>query len=84
MAKALTVQDLLSDDAAKDRIAELSFEAGLQLLEQLVEKVEAGTLPLDQSILSYERGVSIVGRLKEQLTGAEEKLKVLQKSGKVK
>ena len=84
MAKALTVQDLLADEAAKERISELSFEAGLQLLEQLVEKVEGGTLPLDQSILSYERGVSIVSRLKEQLTGAEEKLKVLQKSGKVK
>lgn len=84
MTKTLTVQELLEDEKASEKIKDLPFESGLKLLEELVGKVESGTLPLEKAISSYERGVLIVSRLREQLSGAEEKLKILSKSGKAK
>ena len=79
MAKSLSLKDLLTDDEAGKKVGELSFEAGIKLLEELVEKVESGSLPLDKAVTSYEKGVALVSHLRGQLSGAEEKLKVLQK-----
>lgn len=77
MKKGLNLGDLLSVE--KLDLKTLSFEQGLRLLEELVEKVEEGSLPLDQAMNAYERGVLLVGYLQRQLNGAEEKLKVLRK-----
>lgn len=81
MSKKITLEELLSKDDIEKRIAALSFEEGLQLLEELVVKVESGSLPLDKAMHSYEKGVLLIGRLRELLSGAEEKLKVLQRPG---
>jgi exodeoxyribonuclease VII small subunit len=61
----------------------LSFEEGIKLLERLVQSVEAGALPLEKAVTSYEKGVRLVQHLRSQLSGAEQKLKVLQKAGAV-
>ena len=79
MAKSeLSVEQLLSDEKVKEKISSLSFEQALKLLEELVGSVEGGALPLERSITSYERGVALVDHLRGILTGAEEKLRVLQ------
>jgi exodeoxyribonuclease VII small subunit len=79
--KPVTLKDILADEGSTARFSEVSFEDGLKILEELVEKVESGTLPLDKSVLSYEKGVMLIEHLRKQLSGAEAKLKVLQKSG---
>lgn len=81
MGDTLTLKELISDEGAANRIARLSFEDGLKLLEELVSKVESGSLALDKAILSYEKGVMLIERLRTLLSGAEEKIRVLQKSG---
>lgn len=78
MAGGLTLKELLQD-GSEAQVKDLSFESGIKLLEELVAKVESGTLPLEQSMLSYERGVSLMNHLRSILTGAEQKLKILQK-----
>ena len=75
----ITLENLLSEEGAEQLINEIKFEDGLRLLEELVTKVEAGALPLDGAVMSYERGVLLIGKLRDLLSGAEEKLKVLQK-----
>ncbi len=75
--EALTLEKFLSSEAA-DVVSKLPFERGLKLLEELVSKVESGTLPLEQAIQAYEKGAALVGKLRGQLSGAEEKLKVLK------
>ena len=80
MSKNLSLKELVTAEDLDEKIKDLSFENGLQLLEELVEKVESGGLPLDKAILSYERGVVLIEKLRSQLTKAEEKLQVLQKS----
>ena len=77
MAESLSLKDLLADEGEK-KVAEVSFEGGLKLLEELVGKVESGSLPLDKAILSYERGVSLITHLRGVLKGAEQKLQTLK------
>lgn len=75
--KELTVEAFLG--SCEVDFAGLSFEKGLALLEELVSKVEEGSLPLDQAIGAYERGVGLIEHLQGQLGSAEEKLRVLRK-----
>jgi exodeoxyribonuclease VII small subunit len=79
MAKVITLKEILGDGDPKALLKELSFENGLKLLEELVTKVESGALPLDAAVVSYEKGVMMIEHLRGLLSGAEEKLKILQR-----
>jgi exodeoxyribonuclease VII small subunit len=79
MAKNTKLEELLTDQDPAEKIAAVPFEQGLALLEELVTSVESGSLPLDKSMLSYERGVALIDHLRKKLSGAEEKLRLLQK-----
>lgn len=80
----LGVDDLLKDSFDMAKAEKLTFEEGLKLLEDLVQKVEAGQLPLEKAIAAYERGAALVGNLRKALSGAEERLKILNRAGEVK
>ena len=58
-------------------IAGLKFEAALAELEKLVASMEAGQLPLEESLTAYRRGVSLLQHCQNQLADAEEKVRVL-------
>ncbi len=77
MAKEITLKELVESEGNPDLNA-LAFEKGLKLLEELVQGVESGSLPLEKSIKAYERGALLMNHLKSLLEGAEQKLKVLQ------
>ena len=79
MNAKLNVKKLLAEDGKDVQFDPLSFEDGLTLLEELVEQVEEGELPLEKSILAYERGVGLLGHIRGLISGAEEKLEKLQK-----
>lgn len=76
---SVALEDLLADEDPSKKLKGIKFEQGLALLEELVTKVESGSLPLEKAVLSYERGVQLIEQLRAVLTGAEQKLKVLQK-----
>lgn len=81
MAKEFTLKDLVEIETSPD-LSSLAFEKGLKLLEELVQGVESGSLPLEKSIRAYERGALLMNHLKGLLEGAEQKLKVLQQPAK--
>ncbi len=56
----------------------LSFEEGMQQLQNIIEGLEGNDVSLDNMLVSYENGMNIVKQLKAQLSEAETKLKVLQ------
>ncbi len=62
-----------SDTAAENQpIPEnLSFEQALSLLEQTVQALESGGLPLAESTAMYERGVKLARICNEMLNSAE-------------
>ena len=55
----------------------IDFEASLKQLEEIVNKIENQTLPLDESIALYEQGKTIIDQLETALKEAEEKINKL-------
>ncbi len=56
------------------RITSLSFEEALGQLEEIVQKLEGGELPLEESMKLYEKGVQLTAVSNRQLK--EGKLKI--------
>ncbi|WGL16114.1 exodeoxyribonuclease VII small subunit [Microbulbifer bruguierae] len=68
--------------AAKKKAA--TFESALEELEQLVERLESGDLPLDEALADFERGVKLTRECQQKLASAEQKVKVLmEENGKI-
>ena len=57
--------------------AAVPFETSLAELNDLVNRLESGSLGLSDSIGAYERGVAILRRLHEQLADVEERVRLL-------
>lgn len=72
------MEDLLEQILA-GKTPKLSFEQWLKVLEKLVEKVESGDLPLNETMIAYEKGAEIIKNLKSELQKAEEKITLLKK-----
>ncbi len=58
-------------------IEKLSFEEALQQLTALVEKLESGQLPLEESVAAFESGVQLSRRCESLLDKAEQRLTIL-------
>jgi exodeoxyribonuclease VII small subunit len=56
----------------------LSFEDALSELEALVDTLEKGDLSLEDSLKSFERGVTLTRTCQEALTKAEQKVHMLE------
>ena len=65
-------------------IEKLSFEQALSELEKIVESLEQGNVPLDQSIAHYERGEALRNHCRKLLSAAEDRVEKirLDKDGK--
>jgi len=55
----------------------LSFEQALAGLTELVEKLESGELPLEESVAAFEQGVKLSRRCEQLLDQADQRLQVL-------
>ena len=59
----------------------LSFEAALARLEEIVRALESGNAPLDSSLAMFEEGVSLVRLCGDKLDRAEQRIKILVSNG---
>lgn len=55
----------------------MDFEKKLKRLEEIVQKMEQGEVPLEQSLQLFEEGVKLSRECHSQLNEAEMKVKVL-------
>ena len=55
-----------------------SYESALTELDQLVQRMEAGQLPLDQLLDSYRRGADLLAWCRGRLQAVEEQVKLLE------
>jgi exodeoxyribonuclease VII small subunit len=60
------------------------FEAAIGELESIVKKLEEGDLPLEQSLVLYERGVQLSRFCHAQLEEAERRIEILSERGELK
>jgi exodeoxyribonuclease VII small subunit len=56
-----------------------TFEESLKQLEKIVDQLEHGDLPLEESIRIFEEGVRLSTACKQELDAAEGKVQVLMK-----
>ena len=57
------------------------FETAMRDLEELVERLEHGDLPLEESLAAFERGVMLTRACQSALKEAEQKVEILLKRG---
>ncbi|VAW67212.1 hypothetical protein MNBD_GAMMA09-3065 [hydrothermal vent metagenome] len=66
------------------RKSPLNFEKAMSQLEQLVDDMEQGELPLDDALKHFEKGISLAAECQQALTKAEQKVtQLIEKNGKL-
>jgi exodeoxyribonuclease VII small subunit len=56
------------------------FEEAMEQLETIVRTLEAGDVPLEESLAAFERGVGLVRLLQARLDAVEEKIEELTRT----
>lgn len=62
-------------------MAKIKFEDALKALEHIVERLEKGDLPLDDTLSEYENGIKLYKQCAALLENAEKKIQILVKDG---
>lgn len=65
----------------RDADAPVDFEAALAELEELVAKMEGGSLSLEESLAAFERGIKLTRECQAALRSAELRIKALTQEG---
>ena len=63
--------------SSKTPVEQMSFEAALRELEEIVGKLEQGEIDLEDSIALYERGQALKTYCEQKLKSAESRLEKL-------
>jgi exodeoxyribonuclease VII small subunit len=58
-----------------------SYELAVEELERLVQAMEAGQLPLDQLLASYQRGAALLNYCRARLQAVEQQVQVIEGGG---
>jgi exodeoxyribonuclease VII small subunit len=59
-------------------IAQMSFEAAMAELEEVVRQLESGNVALERSIELYERGAALKAHCDARLKAAEERVELIR------
>jgi exodeoxyribonuclease VII small subunit len=63
-----------------DTTSELSFEQAFTRLEQILERMNSGSIGLDDSLKLYEEADKLISFCSKRLTDAERKIEILIKN----
>jgi len=71
----------MAKNEKKTDISNLNFEQAIKELTGIVNKIEQGEVPLQESLEQYERGMSLIQHCRTILKKAEERIeKISQES----
>ena len=68
----------MDNDMAKK---EMTFEASMERLDEVLRLLENGNETLDGSLKLYEEGIALIRACNEKLEHAEQRIKILQMQG---
>ena len=71
----------MASKSASAAAAPPAFEAALAQLESLVTRLEAGDLPLDEALRTFEQGVRLTRECQGALAAAQQKVQLLLQRG---
>jgi exodeoxyribonuclease VII small subunit len=78
-AEAVYLAGAMTGNKVDNDSKPLDFEAAMRDLEQIVERLEHGDLPLEESLAAFERGVILTRSCQTALKAAEQKVEILLK-----
>ena len=64
-------------DPSKQAAGDLAFEDAVKRLSEIVQKLERGDLPLEESLLLFEEGVRLSRASQEKLDAAQKRVEEL-------
>lgn len=64
-------------DETDTTITELTFDAALARLDEVVHRLEDGSVELEEAIRLFEEGTAYVARCRERLTAAQARIEEL-------
>jgi exodeoxyribonuclease VII small subunit len=67
----------MAKKVSKAAESEPSFEEALERVEGIIARIESGEVGLEDSIDEYEKGVALLGRCREILDRAEQRVEDL-------
>jgi exodeoxyribonuclease VII small subunit len=65
---------MAKEDKKAEDFSKLSFEQALQQLEAIVQQLEKGQVPLEESIAFYEKGTALKSHCEAKLRDAEARI----------
>lgn len=69
---------------AEKKEKELTFEENLEQLEEIVKKLESGSVPLDNAIEEFTKAMNLAKKCDESLKNAEEAItKLVNSTGNI-
>lgn len=74
------IQSLKRLNPVSENKQDLSFESALQRLEQILEKMNSGAVPLEESLKLYEEADQLIASCNKKLNDAEKKIEILMKN----
>lgn len=63
-----------STEDIREQVRSLTFEQAVEQLEQIIERIESGSIGLEQSLKEYERGVLLRDHCREILARTEQRV----------
>ena len=66
--------------STKPKASPTNFESAMERLEAIVAQMESGKLPLEDLIVRYEEGMSLVKVCQERLASAEQKIEIIART----
>lgn len=65
---------------SQDSVPPKSFEEALAELEAIVNAMEGGQLPLEQSLAAYKRGAELLQYCQTALANAQQQVRILEEN----
>ena len=60
-----------------------SYEAAITELENIVNQLESGSLPLEASLSAYQKGAELIKLCQKALTEAEQQVRILSEDNQL-
>jgi len=64
----------MAKNKSQNDISKLSFEQAIKELTSIVEKIEQGEIPLQDSLAQYEKGMALIKHCRTILAKAEKRI----------
>ncbi len=70
----------MAEKKAREDISKLGFEDSIKQLKTIVDKIEQGEIPLQDSLEQYEQGMALIKHCRQILQKAEKRIEKISKA----